>query len=35
MWAKLVAFKAMPEHGHCWVPEGWPADPKLGRWVCQ
>ena len=31
--AKLVAFRAMPGHGHCRVPNGWPADPKLGKWV--
>ena len=33
MRTKLVAFKAMPGHGHCRVPAGWPADPKLARWV--
>ena len=31
MRAKLADFHA--EHSHCRVPQGWPADPKLGRWV--
>jgi hypothetical protein len=31
--AELAAFKAMPEHGHCKVPQGYPANPALGRWV--
>ena len=29
--ARLAAYKA--EHGDCNVPQGWPEDPKLGRWV--
>jgi hypothetical protein len=31
--AELVAFKAMPEHGHCNVPKSYPANPQLGVWV--
>ena len=31
--AKLAAFKAMPKHGHCRVPQGYAAGPELGRWV--
>jgi hypothetical protein len=31
--AELAAFKAMPEHGHCHVPQGYPPNPQLGRWV--
>ena len=34
MLVRLVAFKAMPGHGHCRVPtQGWSADPKLAGWV--
>jgi hypothetical protein len=31
--AELVAFKAMPEHGHCNVPQRYEANPQLGKWV--
>jgi hypothetical protein len=31
MFAELVAFKR--EHGHCNVPQRWPQNLKLGRWV--
>ncbi len=31
MFKRLVQFKK--EHGHCNVPQRWPADRKLGRWV--
>ena len=30
---QLAAFKAMPGHGHCNVPRGYPANPQLGEWV--
>ena len=33
MLAKLAAFKVMPKHGHCKVPQKHPDEPKLGRWV--
>ncbi len=31
MFAQLVAFKRV--HGHCNVPQRWPENLKLGRWV--
>lgn len=31
MFAQLVAFKE--GHGHCNVPQRWPENVKLGRWV--
>jgi hypothetical protein len=31
--AELAAFKAMPGHGHCNVPRGYPANNQLGQWV--
>jgi superfamily II DNA or RNA helicase len=31
MFERLVQFEK--EHGHCNVPQRWPADKKLGRWV--
>lgn len=30
-YGELVAFKA--QHGHCIVPNSWPENPSLGRWV--
>ena len=33
MRARLVAFKALPEHGHCMVPAGYAANPQLAYWV--
>ena len=33
MRVRLAAFET--EQGHCRVPYSHPADPKLGRWVCQ
>ena len=30
---ELVAFEAMPGHGHCRVPKRYPANPQLGAWV--
>ncbi|MHB8522840.1 MAG: DEAD/DEAH box helicase [Limisphaerales bacterium] len=32
-YAQLTAFKAT--HGHCKVPNAWPENPSLGRWVGQ
>jgi REP element-mobilizing transposase RayT len=31
--AELAAFKAMPGHGHCNVPNQYPANKELGVWV--
>ena len=31
--AKLTAFKAMSEHGHCDVPWGYAANIQLGKWA--
>jgi hypothetical protein len=30
---ELKAFKAMPEHGHCNVPNRYPPNPQLAKWV--
>jgi hypothetical protein len=31
MYGRLQAYHA--KHGHCRVPDEWPSDPKLARWV--
>ena len=31
MFSPLVLFKS--QHGHCDVPQSFPENPKLGRWV--